>query len=103
MTTAELVEDNEAGREVTTQLESMPVPVVSESVGKSHAWLTDRCAEIASSLDGAEPIDVAEGCEGSCVHVTKFCAVCQKQTPHLVINEDRYGIEAECVECNEVF
>lgn len=41
MTTAELVEDNEAGREVTTQLESMPVPYsVSDS---KIAEIRERC------------------------------------------------------------
>lgn len=74
--------------------------VVSEAVGKSHAWIVDRCAEIASSFEIHEVVDA---CEGSCVHVTQFCDVCNKQTSHLVINEDRYGIATECVECGHPF
>lgn len=38
MTTAELVEDNEAGREVTTQLESMPVPYCMSKTNASLGY-----------------------------------------------------------------
>lgn len=69
--------------------------------GGSQYVAASHCSRVISSIfiiKESGMNDISEGCNGSSVKVTRYCALCGEPTSHLLISTDKI----ECCECGKI-